>query len=98
MIIDVRSPEEYEEGHLNGSVNIPLGQIRQRLDEIPKDVPVYLHCRSSQRSYYALCALRGRGYENVMNISGSFLGFSLYEYFNDVTGGRKPIVTRYNFD
>ena len=98
MIIDVRSPEEYEEGHLNGSVNIPLGQIRQRLDEIPKDVPVYLHCRSSQRSYYALCALRGRGYENVMNISGSFLGFSLYEYFNDVTGDRRPIVTRYNFD
>ena len=61
-------------------------------------VPVYLHCRSSQRSYYAYSILRGRGWDNVYNISGSFLGISLYEYFNDKTTGREPIVTDYNFD
>ena len=75
---------------------MPLSQLRSRMDEIPRDVPVYLHCRSSQRSYYALCALRGNGWTNVVNISGSFLGISLYEYFNDKALGREPIVTAYN--
>ena len=97
-IVDVREEGEYAEGHLVGSHNIPLTQLRARMEEIPKDVPVYLHCRSSQRSYYALCCLRGHGYHNLTNISGSFLGISLYEYFHDKSEGRKPIVTAYNFD
>ena len=97
-IVDVREPGEYAAGHLNGAHNIPLTQLRERMAEIPKDVPVYLHCRSSQRSYYAICCLRGHGYENVTNISGSFLGISLYEYFQDKTQGREPILTAYNFD
>lgn len=96
-IIDVRTPEEYEYGHLNGAVNIPLGEIRQRLDEIPKDRPVYLHCRTSQRSYNAIMALQGRGFDNLYNISGSFLGISYYEYFTDKTTGREKILTEYNF-
>ncbi|MGN0733417.1 MAG: FAD-dependent oxidoreductase [Emergencia sp.] len=97
-IIDVRSPEEFQSGHLKCAHNIPLGQLRQRLDEVPRDVPVYLHCRSSQRSYYATCCLQGHGFTNITNISGSFLGISLYEYFNDKTEGREPIVTEYNFE
>ena len=80
-----------------GAVNLPLGQLRERLDEIPKDRPVYLHCRTSQRSYNAIMALKGRGFDNVINISGSFLGISYYEYFTDVTTGRDKIVTEYNF-
>ena len=97
FIVDVREKGEYESGHLKGSVNIPLSELRERTDEIPKDRPVYLHCRSSQRSYNALMALQGRGYENVVNISGSFLGICLYEYYNDVAMGREKIVTEYNF-
>lgn len=89
FIVDVREKGEYEAGHLKGSVNIPLSELRERTDEIPKDRPVYLHCRSSQRSYNALMALQGRGYENVVNISGSFLGICLYEYYNDVPWGGK---------
>lgn len=97
-IIDVRGEDEWDEGHLKCAKNIPMGQLRSRLDEIPKDVPVYLHCRSSQRSYYATCCLQGHGFTNIHNISGSFLGISLYEYFNDKQLGREPIVTAYNFD
>lgn len=97
FIVDVREKGEYEAGHLKGSVNIPLSELRERTDEIPKNRPVYLHCRSSQRSYNALMALQGRGYENVVNISGSFLGICLYEYYNDVAMGREKIVTEYNF-
>lgn len=97
-IVDVREVEEYQQGHLKTAVNIPLSQLRERMEEIPRDRPVYLHCRTSQRSYYALCELQGNGYRNVYNISGSFLGICNYEYFNDVTTGREPIVTAYNFN
>mgnify|MGYP001027939331 FL=1 len=96
-IVDVREPEEFESGHLKNAVNVPLTQFRARMHEIPKDVPVYLHCRTGQRSYYALCELLGNGYRNVYNISGSFLGICSYEYYNDITDGREPIVTAYNF-
>lgn len=97
-IIDVREPREFEMGHIINAVNIPLSQLRERMHEIPKDKPVYVHCRSSQRSYNAICAMQGRGYKNVYNIMGSFLGLSVYEYFNDIKNGRKPIVTKYNFN
>ena len=96
-IIDVREEREYAAGHLKGAVNIPLSRFRQRTGEVPRAVPVYLHCRSSQRSHYALRALLGSGYTNVYNIQGSFLGICLYEYFNDRDLGREPIVTAYNF-
>ena len=96
-IVDVREEAEYNAGHLKNAVNIPLSQLRERMDEVPKDRPVYLHCRSSQRSYNALMALQNSGWDNLWNISGSYLGISLYEYFNDVTRNREPIVTAYNF-
>lgn len=97
-IVDVREEAEFAAGHIINAHNIPLSQLRERMDEIPKDVPVYVHCRSSQRSYYALCCLKGNGYDNILNISGSYLGISLYEYFNDQKEGRTPIVTKYNFN
>ncbi|MBU5484123.1 FAD-dependent oxidoreductase [Clostridium sp. MSJ-11] len=96
-IIDVREKDEYELSHIIGAKNIPLSEIRQRINEIPKDEPVYLHCRSAQRSYNALMALKHLGYENVYNVSGGFMGISFYEYFNDETKGREKIVTDYNF-
>lgn len=97
-IIDVREVNEYEQGHLINAKNIPMSEFRQRLDEIPKDRPVYLHCRSSQRSYNVIRALQSLGYDNVINIDGSYLGISFYEYFNDVVTGRDKIVTEYNFN
>ncbi|CAM2844678.1 FAD-dependent oxidoreductase [Erysipelothrix tonsillarum] len=98
FIIDVREEPEFALGHLINAVNIPLSQIRDRLDEIPTDKPVYLHCRSSQRSYNAVMALQNLGFDNVVNISGSYLGICEYEYFNDQVTGRDKIVTEYNFN
>ena len=95
--VDVREENEFANGHLKGASNIPLSQFRERMEEIPKDRPVYIYCRSAQRSYNALRALIGSGWDNAANVSGSFLGISFYEYFTDVQTGREPIVTAYNF-
>lgn len=96
-IIDGREPGEFKHGHIKTAINIPLSEFRQRLDEIPTDKPIYVHCRSGQRSYNMVKALTNLGYDNVYNIAGSYLGTCLYEYFNDQQQGREPIVTNYNF-
>lgn len=96
-IIDVRERGEYGRGHIKNAINIPLSELRSRVSEIPKDRPVYLHCRTGQRSYNAVLALQNLGYDNLYNITGSFLGLSYYEYFNDKRLTREKILTEYNF-
>jgi NADPH-dependent 2,4-dienoyl-CoA reductase/sulfur reductase-like enzyme/rhodanese-related sulfurtransferase len=97
FILDVREKSEYDSGHIKGAKHIPMGEIRNRLDEIPKDQNVYVHCRSGQRSYNIVRTLTNLGYEHIYNISGSFLGISYYEYYLDQQLKRDPIVTQYNF-
>ena len=96
IIIDVREENEYALSHIKVAKNIPLSQIRNRLDEIPKDKTVYVHCRSGQRSYNAALVLKHHGYD-VYNIAGGYLGLSFYEYYLDKTQGRESILTDYNF-
>ena len=96
-IIDVREKNEYEMSHLNTAVNIPMSEIRERINEIPKDRPVYIHCKSGQRSYNVCRMLKHLGFDNVYNVSAGFFGISLFEYFNDKTTDRNPILTGYLF-
>lgn len=96
-IIDVRERHEYERGHIKGAINIPLSELRHRINEIPRDKPAYLHCRTGQRSYNATLALQNKGFDNIINITGSFLGLSFYEYYKDQVSNRERIVTEYNF-
>ncbi len=97
-ILDVRENVEYERAHIKGAKNIPLSELRSRFNEIPKDEDVYVHCRTGQRSYNAVLALQQLGFNNVYNVTGSFLALSFYEYFNDKTTDRDSIVTEYNFN
>lgn len=97
FILDVRERGEFARGHIKGAANIPLSELRDRVNEIPKDKAVYVHCRTGQRSYNAVLALQNLGYNNVYNITGSFLGISFYEYYNDIAKQRDRIVTEYNF-
>jgi NADPH-dependent 2,4-dienoyl-CoA reductase/sulfur reductase-like enzyme/rhodanese-related sulfurtransferase len=77
MLVDVREPSEYAAGHIEGALNVPLPQIRDRLNELPQDREIWLYCGVGQRSYYALRILRQHGF-NVRNLSG---GFKTYGYF-----------------
>lgn len=97
LIVDARENHEYKKGHIINAVHIPLSQLRARIDEIPKDQPVYLYCHSGKRTYNAILALQAAGYDNVYNMSGSFLGLCCYEYYQDQLTGRDKIVTEYNF-
>lgn len=97
FILDVRGPGAFNHSHIKGAVNIPIEEIRDRYHELPRDKTIYVHCRTSWNSYYVIQALKGFGFNNVVNIQGSFLALSYYEYFNDKKTGREPIVTGYNF-
>lgn len=96
--VDVREKGEYERGHINGAHLVPLSELRERINEIPKDEPVYIHCRTGQRSYNAVLALQNMGYSNVINVTGGFLGLSFYEFFRDQVEPRDKILTEYNFN
>jgi phage shock protein E len=67
-LIDVRTPEEYAQGHLPGAVNIPVDQLTMRLDKIPKDRPIILYCQSGKRSASALRILSSHGFRAVYDL------------------------------
>lgn len=96
-IIDVREKNEYDQGHIKGVPNIPFSEIRERISEIPTDKPVYIHCRSGQRSYNVALLLKHLGFNNIYNITGSYLALSYFEYFNDKSLNRESILIEYNF-
>ncbi|MGI6718446.1 MAG: DsrE/DsrF/DrsH-like family protein [Bacteroidales bacterium] len=76
-LIDVRTLVECETGAIiPGSVNIPLNEIRDRLDEIPKNKPVYVYCRVGLRGYIASRILKQNGFE-VYNLSGGYLTYQM---------------------
>ena len=71
VILDVRNPEEYRAGSIPGALNIPLGQLRKRLGELPKDREIIVHCQTGQRSYFAARILVQEGFM-VRNLTGSY--------------------------
>ena len=70
--IDVRSAEEFNDGHLQDSINIPHDQIIERIKAVSpdKDAPINLYCRSGRRAEVALTELKKAGYTNVTNHGG----------------------------
>ncbi|MEG1886967.1 MAG: FAD-dependent oxidoreductase, partial [Oscillospiraceae bacterium] len=74
-LLDVRTTTEVSRGQIDGFRHIPLDALRGRIDEIPKNKPVYIHCHSGLRSYIACRMLSGYGYE-CYNLAG---GYRLYE-------------------
>lgn len=74
-LLDTRTPKEFIQGHIEGFMNIPVDELRERIEEVPVGKPVYLICQSGLRSYIATRILEGLGYE-AYNFAG---GYRFYE-------------------
>ena len=85
-LLDTRTRREYEMGHINGFLNIPVDELRERLSELPQNQPVYVICQSGMRSYIATRILEGNGY-TAYNFSGG------YRFYAAVTEDR-TLITR----
>jgi len=71
LLLDVREVGEFEAGHVEGALNIPLTQLRDRVHELPKDQKIAVYCQVGQRAYYATRALRLQGFD-AHNLTGGF--------------------------
>ncbi|MEQ9236294.1 FAD-dependent oxidoreductase [Coleofasciculus sp. E2-BRE-01] len=71
LLLDVREIGEFEAGHVEGALNIPLTQLRDRVHELPKDQKIAVYCQVGQRAYYATRALRLQGFD-AHNLTGGF--------------------------
>ena len=69
-VFDVRGRAEWDEGHIPGASNIPVGHLADRIAEVPSDVPVVVHCQSGARSAIAASILQAAGRTNVANLTG----------------------------
>ncbi len=72
LVLDVRQPEEYREGHIAGSTLIPLGDLGKRLNELPKDREIVCVCATGSRSSSATKFLIGAGYQAINMNGGMF--------------------------
>ena len=72
QLIDVREPNEFENGHILGARNIPLSQMKMRMKELRPDKPVYLYCQSGMRSARAAQFLYRKGYKDLSHLQGGF--------------------------
>lgn len=84
-ILDVRTPHEYALQHIEGAINIPLDELRQRLDELDTTAKIYVHCAVGLRGYLATRLLRSRGFTDVYNLTG---GYRLYQLATARYGGK----------
>jgi rhodanese-related sulfurtransferase len=92
-LVDVRTAAEYDEWHIPGAINLPLRELRARLDEIPPDKPVFVYCRVGFRGYLAYRALVQQGFAHVFNLAGGVLTFSSFHRTAHSTGeARYPFV------
>jgi rhodanese-related sulfurtransferase len=71
VVLDVRAPAEFECGHVPGAVNVPLDELRDRLDEIDRGKPIIAYCQVGQRGYLATRILQQAGYD-AANLSGGY--------------------------
>jgi NADPH-dependent 2,4-dienoyl-CoA reductase/sulfur reductase-like enzyme/rhodanese-related sulfurtransferase len=81
LLLDVRTAQEFAQGHIPGAVNVPVDELRSRLDEVPRDREIAVYCQVGQRGYLAARILKQEGYP-VTNLGG---GYKTYKLFNRQT-------------
>lgn len=77
FLLDVREPAEFQNGSIHGATNIPLGQLRDRIIELPRDPEIWVHCGVGQRAYYACRILSQDGFR-CRNLSGGYQTYQVH--------------------
>jgi hydroxyacylglutathione hydrolase len=72
LVIDVRTPREHAQNHIDGSLSVPLSRLKDNLKTLPKDRPLLVYCAGGYRSSIAASILRGSGFDSVAEIAGGF--------------------------
>jgi rhodanese-related sulfurtransferase len=72
LLIDVRRPDEFEKGNIQHAINIPVDELRNRLNEIPTNTSIYIYCEAGLRGYLAHRILKQHGFNEVFNLSGGY--------------------------
>lgn len=70
LLLDVRTPQEYQRGHVDNARNIPVDVLQDRLSELPKDQPIVVYCQSGKRSARAMSMLKGAGFSQIYDLGG----------------------------
>ena len=83
FVVDVRTPQEFDAGHIPGAVNVPVDELRSRLGELPRDLEIAAYCQVGQRGYLATRILRQAGFQAV-NVGG---GYKTYQLFHPKANG-----------
>ncbi|GAA0567215.1 rhodanese-like domain-containing protein [Rhizomicrobium electricum] len=76
VLVDVREPDEYAAGHIDGARLMPLGTVETAYRDLPKDVKLVVYCRSGKRSAKAVSFLAAHGYTNAVSLDGGFLAWT----------------------
>jgi len=79
-IVDVRQPEEFNQGHIQGAVLMPLGNLSATYSTLPKTGKLVVYCRSGHRSAQAAQFLMQNGYKNVVSLHGGYMAWTAAGY------------------
>jgi hydroxyacylglutathione hydrolase len=72
LVVDVRTPREWEQKHIPGSINVPLNHLAERVGELPQERTIVVHCAGGYRSMIAASLLQQRGFTNLLELAGGF--------------------------
>ncbi len=95
ILIDVRGPLEFEDGHIEGAINIPVADLRERHTELKKEDSIILLCSSGNRSSLGVSILSQNGFKNLYNVAGGMTGYSAAGYAKQCAVCQNPHGSRY---
>jgi hydroxyacylglutathione hydrolase len=95
VLVDVRSPLEFEDGHIGGAVNIPAPDLRTRYQELDPDKPTFLVCSSGNRSSLGASILKQHGFKELHNLAGGMTGYSQAGYAKECMVCENPHGSRF---